>query len=347
MREFNISNDSGAVSRVLVGERLSNVLRYIQTESLFVITDENLYKHYGACFPGTNHFVLPPGESAKSLRGLERIYRWLLNSGAHRKSFILGIGGGVVCDITGFVASTFMRGVEFGFVATSLLAQVDAAVGGKNGVNLHGVKNIIGTFSQPRFVICELSMLQTLPYSEFANGLAEAVKHTLIADEEMFAHFESNSERLKQRDPEMVEQLVAHSVGVKLSIVRADEREQGGRKLLNFGHTWGHAVEHVTGIPHGSAVSVGMEFAARFSMQYASLSELHYSRIVNLLKNLGLPTEMLSNNTAECLRVMRMDKKRNNDAIDFVLLNSIGEAVVKPVTIDELSRFVASTNKNM
>ncbi|MEN6501573.1 MAG: 3-dehydroquinate synthase, partial [Tenuifilaceae bacterium] len=250
-----------------------------------------------------------------------------------------GIGGGVVCDITGFVASTYMRGVRFGFVATSLLAQVDASIGGKNGVNLDGYKNIVGTFNQPQFVICDTSLLKTLPETELSNGFAEMVKHALIADAPQFNILESNTNRLNTCDLELLDSLVASSVGVKASIVTADERESGERKKLNFGHTWGHAVEKVTGIPHGQAVSIGMAFASQLSAEKGLLTPDECHRITSLLIALNLPVSIKAN-TNNIFEALQRDKKRCSNAIDFILLEGIGKAVIKSLSLVEIKEFI-------
>ena len=180
----------------MIGESIYNLYKYLPECETFIITDSNVKRSYSEFFPNQPVFVMPSGEISKSLQTAMDIYRWLLENDADRNSFIVGIGGGVVCDLVGFVASTFMRGVDFGFVATTLISQVDASVGGKNGVDLDGYKNIVGTFNQPKFVICDITMLKTLPHVEFVNGMAEVVKHALISDKSMFEYIEKNCEIL-------------------------------------------------------------------------------------------------------------------------------------------------------
>ncbi|HNY09224.1 MAG TPA: 3-dehydroquinate synthase [Tenuifilaceae bacterium] len=326
-------------SVIYVGERLENLAKLIPGKGVFIITDSNIDRIYGNRLPPLPKFVVNPGEQSKTLLRLTEIYRWLLDSGADRNSFIVGIGGGVVCDITGFVASTYMRGVRFGFVATSLLAQVDASIGGKNGVNLDGYKNIVGTFNQPQFVICDTSLLKTLPETELSNGFAEMVKHALIADAPQFNILESNTNRLNTCDLELLDSLVASSVGVKASIVTADERESGERKKLNFGHTWGHAVEKVTGIPHGQAVSIGMAFASQLSAEKGLLTPDECHRITSLLIALNLPVSIKAN-TNNIFEALQRDKKRCSNAIDFILLEGIGKAVIKSLSLVEIKEFI-------
>ena len=225
----------------------------------------------------------------RSLDTLSYIYNGLLHHNADRNSFIVAVGGGIVCDVAGFAASTYMRGILFGFVSTTLLSQVDASVGGKNGVNFSGYKNMIGTFNQPRFVLCDTSMIQTLPDREFISGFAEIVKSAVIRDAKLFAYLEQNAEKAVARDPEVIQQLVVESVKIKADVVERDEREQGERRILNFGHTFGHAVEVLTGVSHGEAVSIGMMIAARRSATECGFPQSQVDRLERLLLRLGLP----------------------------------------------------------
>lgn len=328
-------------STVLVGETIENVGEYLPNTKVFIIADENVKAYHSERFPQFPTYCVEPGEGSKSLEVAGELYYWLLEMGADRESFILGIGGGAVCDLTGFVASTFMRGVDFGFVATSLLAQVDASVGGKNGINIFGFKNIVGTFNQPKFVICDIRLLATLPQEEYLNGFAEIVKHTLIADAEMFKFIEDNIEALKIYDPILLGQLVTHSAKIKAAIVQADEFEKGERKKLNLGHTWGHAVEKVTGLSHGKSVSVGLEFSARLSSKKGLITSNEYWRIVNLLIALNLPV-CVKNNPTKIYDAMAMDKKKTDDGILFILMKGIGSVVIEKISCHELKAFIDS-----
>jgi 3-dehydroquinate synthase len=243
----------------------------------------------------------------------------------------------VVCDVAGFVASTYMRGLRFGFVATSLLAQVDASVGGKNGVNLGGFKNLVGTFNQPEFVLCDLRLLNSLPEAEVANGMAEIVKHALIADAGLFAFLEERAEQALALDPATIERLVADSVAIKAGVVGRDEREAGERRKLNFGHTFGHALEKVGRLSHGEAVSIGMVVAAGLSAKLGRLPAAAYQRMIALLRRLRLPISTAAD-PGRLLEAVRRDKKRAAARIHFVLLDDIGHASVEEVDIRELER---------
>ena len=327
-------------SQIFIGERLGDLHMYIPQSNTFIITDTNVNKIYRKTFPNFPVFVMKAGETNKNLSTVAEIYRWLLDQGADRNSFIVGIGGGVVCDLAGFVASTFMRGVSFGFVATTLLAQVDASVGGKNGVDLDGYKNIVGTINQPKFVICDISMLKTLPYVELVSGLAEVVKHALIADSSKFEYIEKNSDSILALDLTMLEYLVTRSVRIKADIVEVDEREGGLRRVLNLGHTWGHAVEKITGISHGQAVSIGLVFTAKLSFNKGMITEIERDRIINLLLKLGLHIQSNAD-AAKVLETLQKDKKKIGNGVHYVLMKGIGAVEVVEISFDELKNYIA------
>ena len=306
---------------------------------LFIITDENVFQHHGARFPAADDVVVvPAGESSKNLADVERIYERLIAAEIDRDALIVGIGGGMVTDLAGFVAATLLRGLPCGFVATTVLAQVDAAIGGKNGVNIQGYKNMVGTIRQPAFVINDTSLLATLPAQQFVNGLAEVVKSGLIADAELFARLEAHGPQLvaTQRDGHLAE-VLARAAKVKVDIVNRDEFETGERRLLNLGHTYGHAVEKRTQMPHGFAVSIGMVVAAHLSVQRQMLAPEDAQRIENVLRRLGRPVSADVPRRA-LMDAMRKDKKRASDTVNYVLLDAIGHAVTVPIAYDELER---------
>lgn len=326
---------TAADSSILVGESIRNLGKYLPTSGVFVITDDRVKSLYGEHFDSYPTFTIGQGEEHKTMQTVEQLYRWLLHHDADRSSFILAVGGGIACDVAGYVASTFMRGIRFGFVSTTLLAQVDASVGGKNGVNLDGYKNIVGTFNQPEFVICDPELLATLDERDFRSGLAEVVKHTLIADADMFAYIEQNSHRLLARDPETINRVVENSVRIKARIVSMDERERGERRKLNLGHTWGHAVEKLTHLPHGEAVSIGMMFAAHLSHQRQMMAAADVQRLKALLQKLQLPTTA-SYDRDRAFTYLLKDKKKEQAVIHFVLMNGIGQTRVEPLTIAQI-----------
>ncbi len=334
METFTINTDSGS-SRILIGERLENLQRYIPETRPIVITDSNVRHLYPLDSMAGNVITIGTGEANKTLDTIQEIYAQLLSIQADRSAFIVGIGGGIVCDITGFAASTFLRGLRFGFVATTLLAQVDASVGGKNGVNFKGYKNMVGLFHQPEFVICDFEFLKTLPSKEICCGLAEIVKHAAIADADLFTYLEQHAEDILALDRQTIERLVLASVRIKSSIVSRDETEKGERRLLNFGHTFGHAIEKASGAVHGEAVSMGMVLASALSVKRDLLSEQEYQRLRDLLKRLNLPNGLVCN-PQKLFNAVEKDKKRAGDCIHFVLLNEIGNAVVEQIAIKEL-----------
>ncbi len=338
MEQIKLSEERGE-SKIIIGNKFLAVKTLIPDSSVFIITDSNVALHYLVDFPKFPTYIIEPGEGSKNLEVVSNVSRWLLEEGADRSSFLLGIGGGVVCDLAGFVASTYMRGIDFAFVATTLMAQVDASIGGKNGVNLDGYKNIVGTFNQPKFVLCPDEMLRTLPREEYTNGFAEIVKHSLIADREMFEYLEQNADGLKAYYPSVINHLVKRSVEIKASIVQADEHERGERKILNFGHTWGHAVEKVTGLSHGMSVSIGIEFAARLSVARGLLENRDYKRIINLLRELNLPI-CFKENPMRIFEALTKDKKKTMNHIDFIMLKGIGKVSIERLPFDEIRSFI-------
>ncbi len=336
---------SQGTSYIHVGESLKNVGKYLPKEKkCVIITDVKVQKYYGREFPKDSSMMEIPvitistGEEIKTVATVEMIFRKLIALGADRSTFILGIGGGIVCDITGFAASIYMRGVEFGFVSTTLLSQVDASVGGKNGVNFDSYKNMVGVFCQPKFVICDTSLLKTLPSEEISNGFAEIVKHALIADASMLDYIESNIKRALDLDSAVIERLVEDSVKLKASVVQRDEKEAGERKKLNFGHTLAHALEKLKPIGHGKAVSIGMVAASSFSVKKGLLTEKEFQRVKKVLESLNLPVTFDNFDAAidQILNAMTKDKKKDNDKISFVFLNKIGDCTVLKISFEEL-----------
>ena len=290
-----------------------------------VITDRNVAKFHGEKLPGEPLMAMKPGEGSKTLANVHRIYLKMLELELERSSLVVGFGGGIVTDIAGYAATTYGRGIGFGFVPTTLLAQVDAAIGGKNGVNLKGYKNMVGAIRQPKFVICDIDYLKTLPPREMRNGYAEVVKHAAIADERFFAFLEQNAGTLLDPGNGLMEDIVFRSVSVKAGIVTADESESGERMKLNFGHTIGHAVERTAKIPHGQAVSIGMIAECGISVSMGLLKRAEMERLESLLRAIGLPSA-LEADAAGVIDAMRRDKKRRADVIRMPVLEAIGRS---------------------
>jgi len=319
----------------MVGEPLGRLGEHCDLRKALIVTDRNVRTLFGDRFPPCTIVEVEPGEAHKTLETVGNIYDEFLRLELDRSSFVVGIGGGLVCDVAGFAASTYLRGLSFGFVPTTLLAQVDASVGGKNGVNFHGYKNLIGTFNQPSFVICDLEMIGTLPLEDVRNGMAEIVKHALIGNSGLFSYLEQNKERLLSLESGPMEKVVYESLLIKARIVSRDETERGERRKLNLGHTFGHAVEKHTGMPHGEAVSIGMVVAARLSTMRGTLKDKEAERVMTLLSDLGLPTRFTGDKHA-ILDGVRKDKKREDQVIHMALLGGIGHAIIEPVAIEEL-----------
>ena len=343
MHEIIVDGQTGR-SRVMVGEKLANLAEYLPAAPTIIITDENVGALYRDQFPPGEVITIGCGEKHKTLATLAAIYDRLIALEADRATFIVGIGGGIVGDITGFAASTYMRGLRFGFVPTSLLAQVDATVGGKNGVNFKGFKNMVGVFNQPAFVLADIGVLKTLPPEEIASGLAEIVKHACLADAQYFSYIENHCDEISELNESVMLHLVHRSVEIKAAVVNRDEREAGERRKLNFGHTLGHALEKTLGISHGAAVSAGMMMAAELSVHKGLLAPSVFDRIRNLLQRLNLPTQ-LKYDRAAVLDALRKDKKRERDEIYFVLLEEIGKTVIAPIGIRELGDWLSALSQ--
>jgi len=341
MQTFEIRGSIN-ISRLIIGEKLTNLSTYLPESQTVIITDTVVKRLYQHMFPQAEVITIGCGEKIKTLDTVRQIYEQLIASDMDRTGFIVGIGGGIVCDITGFVASTYMRGLRFGFVASTLLAQVDASVGGKNGVNLGGFKNMVGVFNQPDFVICDITLLPTLANRENLCGFAEIIKHALIADADMFRYLEENSSQALALNPQVIEKLVADSIRIKSGVVTRDEHEQGERRKLNFGHTIGHALEKTTGIPHGEAVSVGMAAATALSAAKGFLSSQDAMRITDLIRCYQLPTHS-DVHFEQLYAAMQKDKKRTGEKIRFVFLKRLGEALVEALTFDELNELLSTT----
>jgi len=268
---------------------------------------------------------LPDGEAYKTVPTMQTIIDSLVEAGANRDTTVLALGGGVVGDIAGFAAACYMRGVNFIQVPTTLLSQVDSSVGGKTGVNHEMGKNLVGAFHQPQVVLIDTATLETLPDRELKAGLAEVIKHGAICDAELFSWLEANMTALLQRDPEALAHAICRSCELKAEVVAEDEREAGRRAILNFGHTFGHAIEHCQGYGewlHGEAVAAGMVMAARLS----GLPGDDVERLANLIASAGLPVEPPPIAPEDWTAAMGLDKKVQSKRLRFVLLDAIGDS---------------------
>jgi 3-dehydroquinate synthase len=276
--------------------------------------------------------VVPAGETTKNLKMVQTCYERLAAHRLERKSFVVALGGGVVGDMAGFVAATYLRGIAFVQVPTTLLAQVDSSVDGKVGVNLKAGKNLVGAFYQPRLVLCDLDTLKTLPDRDFRTGLAEVIKYGVIYDAKLFALLERDLPKLLRRESQSLASIIARCCEIKAEVVSRDETEGGQRAILNFGHTVGHAIEVVSnygGFLHGEAISIGQITAAKISNRVLNLPKRDVRRIENLFQRAGLPTRIKLNSVQrrKLFAVMRLDKKVSGGEIKFVLAKRIGKVL--------------------
>jgi 3-dehydroquinate synthase len=346
--------------RVELGERsydivigdglLSRAGEFLQGLSLgkrgVIITDSNVRPLFAKSLRGklkragfeTKLLAIPAGEESKSLRQANRLFGKLPALGLDRQSFVVALGGGVVGDLAGFVAATYLRGLPLVQVPTSLLAQVDSSVGGKVGVNLPEGKNLVGAFYQPRLVLADTATLKSLPERELRAGFAEVIKHGAIRDAEFFAWLERERDRVFRLEPDAVAHVVRRCCEIKAGVVSADERESGLRAILNFGHTIGHAMEALAdyvGLLHGEAIAMGMCCAARLSVKRAGLSEEEATRLRELIAASGLPVRLGEKyRVEELLEAMSIDKKARAGKLRFVLLKRLGEPIVTDAVTD-------------
>ncbi len=300
-----------------------------------VITDSNLYAAHATFFSQWKNIVIPAGEANKQQSTIDFIIQQLIALEADRKTFLLGIGGGVVTDITGFVAGIYMRGLSFALAPTSILSMVDAAIGGKNGIDVGIYKNLIGLIRQPDFLWYDYAFLITLPQAEWVNGFAEIIKHACIKDLQLFELLEKNNLTSIQNDSNLVSSLIKQNIEIKTNIVVHDEFEKGDRKLLNFGHTIGHAIENLYQLPHGHAISIGMVMAATISEEINQFTSADKQRLIQILHQYHLPTNMPLDKQ-KVFDILKMDKKRWKDNMHFILLNKIGEAIIQPIPLIQL-----------
>lgn len=334
-RSYSIKIDGGLLDRL--GEECQSLKL---GKRCALMTDSNVGRLYAARAEASlrqagfepKTITVPAGEKSKSLRQFEACCNQLAAHRLERKSFIVALGGGVVGDLAGYTAASYLRGLPFVQVPTSLLAQVDSSVGGKVAVNLKAGKNLVGAFYQPKLVLCDLDTLKTLPPRELRAGLSEVVKYGIIYDAKLFARLEEQMPRLLKLNLTLLGEAIARSCEIKAEVVGQDETESGLRAILNFGHTVGHALEAITGYGtylHGEAISIGQVVAARISQELLGLPAEDVRRIARLLKRAGLPTELALSpaDYRRCLAAMQLDKKVSGGEVKFVLAKKLGEVV--------------------
>lgn len=337
---------------VIAAQSLAAAATYAQcpdAAQALIVTNDTVAPLYAAQlqqalqtkYAAVHTVVLPDGEAHKNWQTLNLIFDALLSHGCDRKTVLFALGGGVVGDMTGFAAASYMRGVPFVQVPTTLLSQVDSSVGGKTAINHPLGKNMIGAFYQPQLVVCDLATLDSLPPREVAAGLAEIIKYGPIADMQFFAWLEEHMDALRQRDRDALMHAVQRSVEIKAWVVGQDEKEAGLRAVLNFGHTFGHAIEAGMGYGtwlHGEGVGAGMVMAAHLSQRLGLVDAEFVTRLTRLIERAGLPTRGAildaQDNAGAYLEHMRVDKKAQAGAIRFVLIDGPGRALVRSAPDD-------------
>ena len=311
---------------------------YLSPSCVYIITDESILEHarkvqisMEKSGIASHMYIVPPGESSKTLETVQHIYSWLAGRKAERRHLIVAVGGGVIGDMAGFVAATYLRGMPFVQVPTTLLAMMDASIGGKVAVDLPQGKNLVGAFYQPKFVLSDVETLVSLPERELNSGWAEAIKHGLILDEDLLGIFENRVDEVRSLDRDIATEIIRKSVAIKANVVSRDERETLGiRILLNYGHTIGHAIESSTGYTkylHGEAVSIGMMAAAKIGQLAGILREEEVIRQEDVLKSYGLPVRAQGLVAEEIIEATTSDKKTSDGIVNWVLLKGLGNAV--------------------
>jgi len=333
MQEYTLHTPTRNTA-IKVAPGLSASLSSLEQDPVLLI-DEHVLCQHNDVFGAYRSISIPSGERYKTLETVEMLYRELVKLEVDRSTLLVGVGGGLATDVAGFVASTFLRELPFGFISSTLLGQVDASIGGKNGVNLDGYKNMIGTIRQPAFVWCDLDLLKTLTRKEYHSGLAEVIKYGAIMDAEFLMQLDGSMQGLLEQNPAVLEEVVGKSIACKVEVVESDEHELGKRRLLNFGHTFGHAIERDQKVLHGYAVAVGMAMAAELSVNLGSLQASEAAFLKSLITMAGLPVEM--NLDPETIyQNLKRDKKKEGKHMNFILLEGLGHAVVRPIPVKDL-----------
>jgi 3-dehydroquinate synthase len=333
---------SNASTEFYFDAKFSLLTKLCSRKTTNIVTDDNVFAAHKTKFRGWNVIVLKPGEEFKVQATADAVIEQLIALEAGRDHTLVGVGGGVVTDLAGYVASVYLRGIRVGFVPTTILGLVDASIGGKNGIDVNVYKNLVGTIRQPDFILHDLSFLSSLPENEWRNGFAEVIKHAAITDSSMFRALEKNDLSFYQADQRSLATLVRRNVLIKTGVVQRDEFEKNERRKLNFGHTIGHAIESQYELLHGEAISIGMVCAAHISEEQTGFGET--GRLVNVLQRYGLPT-YAKFNAEKIFSILKMDKKRKSGSIHYILLDSIGKSRIMPLTLAQIRKFLLSTKK--
>ena len=329
-----------AVGANILQAQIQDFLNKNNYSKIVILCDENVNKFFNKLIsqtlPNSNLIIINQGESSKSFKNFNQICEKILKIGIDRKSLIIAIGGGVVGDLSGFCASVLLRGIDFIQVPTTLLSMVDSSVGGKTGINSKHGKNLIGSFYQPKLVICDINFLQQLNAREFKSGYAEIVKYGLIYDQDFFLYLQQNLSKIFNKNPENLIYVIEKSCLIKAEIVSKDEKENNIRALLNFGHTFGHAFEteakYSSAILHGEAVAIGMLMASKLSMEIGFINKENFDKIVSHLNlaqfELDLKNFKINFKTTKIIKNLYKDKKTQNNQLNFIVLNKIGKGQI-------------------
>lgn len=337
------SSTSKLPYQILVCEDFSGLTAILKAcdivnKKILVITDSLVKKHYLNIFEASIskelnneifYFSINSGERNKSIYTCEKVYKYLIENNFSRKDILIAFGGGTVGDVTGYVAATYMRGIDYGIIPTTLLSMADSSIGGKTAVNVCGIKNAVGAFKDPLFVYDNISVLNTLKDRDFVCGLSEVIKHALIADSSFFDYLESNRAKIISKNPVVLKYMINKSIDIKKKYVLLDPYDLKERRLLNFGHTLGHAVETNERLNknHGECVAIGI----RMAMEISSFKDM--DRVIRLFHYYGLETDYAIKNQEKILKFVKNDKKCVDDKIEFIYLKSIGKAYIKELGI--------------
>ena len=321
-------------------------------DSILIISDSNVYNNQGNNFVKSlkskiiYEYIVNPGEEAKSLDIYEQIINYCVKVNLSRKSVVIALGGGVVGDLAGFIASTYMRGIDLIQVPTTLLSQVDSSIGGKTGINIGNFKNIIGSFYQPKFTYINVDALKTLPDDEFKCGMSEVIKYSLIYDYDFLDYLIDNSKDILNKDNEKLYYIVKKCANIKAEVVAKDEKESGLRKILNFGHTFGHGLEKLCKISHGNAISIGMNMAFKISLREGFIEEEYYNKFLKVCKAYDLPLNFDNEDEKSIFNIMKNDKKNSFSKINLVLPIGLGKVEVVDNISEDLILEIIKECKN-
>lgn len=311
-------------------------------EKIVILTDKTVYALHKSKLEGYIVIAIDATEKNKTQKTIDEIVNQLLEKDIDKSYMLVGVGGGVITDMAGYVANIYKRGIKLGLVPTTILGMTDAAIGGKNGVNVGMYKNMVGTTYRAQFILYDFSFLQTLPKAEWVNGFAEIIKHACIKDVAMFEELIKNNIDFYYENKMATAILIEKNVALKTAVIVSDEHETGERYELNFGHTFGHAIENLYKIPHGSAISIGMIMAAKISEEINNFESEMVQKLMLLLQQYQLPT-FLEINKEQVLSLLKKDKKRAGNEINFVLLNSIGDAIVQKISFVQIADLLDQT----